>query len=108
MAAADADWSAVATSKQESSRNPRAPPFTARILGGGGTSASPKQSWFFSSGRVALKPTRSVELRREQARIGRFPPHVLRRTFATRALDQGVDVVSVADLMGRSSLDTTR
>ena len=51
---------------------------------------------------------RRVELRSEQARIGRFSPHVLRRTFATRALDQGVDVATVADLMGHASLDTTR
>ena len=51
---------------------------------------------------------RRVELRSEQARIGRFSPHVLRRTFATRALDQGVDVATVADFMGHASLDTTR
>ncbi len=48
-----------------------------------------------------------MELRSEQARIGRFSPHVLRWTFATLALDQG-DVATVADLMGHASLDTTR
>ena len=51
---------------------------------------------------------RRVELRSEQARIGRFSPHVLRRTSATQVLDQGADVATVADLMGHASLDTTR
>ncbi len=35
-------------------------------------------------------------------------PHVLRRTFATRLLEQGADLFSVADLMGHESLTTTR
>lgn len=33
---------------------------------------------------------------------------MLPRTFATQALGQGVDVVTVADLLGHSSLDTAR
>jgi len=51
---------------------------------------------------------RRIELRSEQARIGRFSLHVLRRTSVTQVLDQGVDVATVADLMGHASLDTTR
>jgi integrase/recombinase XerD len=34
--------------------------------------------------------------------------HALRHTFATSALDHGVDVVELQELLGHSSLDTTR
>ncbi|MEX5637954.1 tyrosine-type recombinase/integrase, partial [Parafrankia sp. FMc2] len=37
-----------------------------------------------------------------------FSPHVLRHTFATQLVRQGVDLVVVADLMGHSRLETTR
>ncbi|KQC34739.1 hypothetical protein UK82_30435 [Frankia sp. ACN1ag] len=37
-----------------------------------------------------------------------FGPHVLRHTFATQMVRQGVDLVIVADLMGHSRLETTR
>jgi integrase/recombinase XerD len=43
---------------------------------------------------------------------GRVPAgalvHALRHTFATSALDHGVDVVELQELLGHSSLDTTR
>lgn len=35
-------------------------------------------------------------------------PHVLRHTFGTQLLRNGVDIVIVADLMGHASLDATR
>lgn len=35
-------------------------------------------------------------------------PHVLRHTFGRTLVDRGVDVVTVADLMGHASVDTTR
>ena len=37
-----------------------------------------------------------------------FGPHVLRHTFATQLVRQGIDLVIVADLMGHSRLETTR
>ncbi|QBG37679.1 tyrosine-type recombinase/integrase [Litorilituus sediminis] len=37
-----------------------------------------------------------------------FPPHDLRRTFATKLLENGEDVFFVPDLMGHSSVETTK
>ncbi len=39
--------------------------------------------------------------------IERFSPHDCRRTFATRMLDAGVDLITVQRLMGHASPDTT-
>lgn len=38
----------------------------------------------------------------------RVHPHTLRHTFGTQLLRNGVDVVTVADLMGHAKLDSTR
>jgi len=48
-----------------------------------------------------------VERRSEQAGIGRFSAHVLRRTFATQLLGQGHDLATVAAMMGHSNVNTT-
>lgn len=37
-----------------------------------------------------------------------FGPHVLRHTFGTQLVRRGVDIVTVAELLGHSRLDTTR
>lgn len=34
--------------------------------------------------------------------------HVLRRTFATWMLRQGIDIVTMSELLGHASLETTR
>ena len=41
------------------------------------------------------------------AKITPFTPHDLRRNYATRLIDAGIDLITVRDLMGHSSLDTT-
>lgn len=46
--------------------------------------------------------------RRKQAAINDFSPHDLRRSFATKLLDNGVDVFTVRDAMGHSSVTTTQ
>ena len=41
-------------------------------------------------------------------RTDAFGPHVLRHTFGTRLVRGGVDLVTVAELMGHARLETTR
>ena len=41
------------------------------------------------------------------AGLARFTPHDLRRTFATRALDEGADLAKVSRLMGHRNIRTT-
>lgn len=43
-----------------------------------------------------------------EAGKARVHPHTLRHTFGTQLLRNGVDVVTVADLMGHAKLDSTR
>ena len=44
----------------------------------------------------------------KRAGIDNLTPHVLRHSCATNMIRAGVDIVQVADLLGHSSLDTTR
>ena len=43
-----------------------------------------------------------------RAQVAVFSPHDLRRTFCTSLLEAGVDIATVAGLMGHASVDTTR
>lgn len=57
--------------------------------------------------RLAIRSIRhAVVCAGESAGVG-LTPHTLRHTFARNLIDQGVDVATVADLLGHSSLDTT-
>ncbi len=48
-----------------------------------------------------------IKKRAEVCGIDRFSPHDFRRTFCTELLDKGSDVLTVRDLAGHSSADTT-
>lgn len=48
-----------------------------------------------------------IKKRAEVCGINRFSPHDFRRTFCTELLDKGEDVLTVRDLAGHSSADTT-
>jgi site-specific recombinase XerD len=48
-----------------------------------------------------------LDERASAAGVERFTPHDLRRTFATRALDEGADLAKVSRLMGHKNLSTT-
>ena len=49
-----------------------------------------------------------ISRRYKEAGLKRLTPHDLRRTFATKLLENGEDVFLVQDLMGHSSVETTK
>lgn len=49
-----------------------------------------------------------LKRRADDAGIADFSPHDLRRTFVGDALDAGIDLVTVAEIAGHASTDTTR
>ncbi len=50
---------------------------------------------------------RKILARRSSVLYFKITPHDLRRTFGTRLLEKGVDLLLVQDLLGHSSVDTT-
>ena len=75
--------------------------------------------WQALRGRIRVYDREADEEGRPPARLGRlagfeadradpFGPHVLRHTFGTQLVRGGVDLVTVAELMGHARLETTR
>ena len=64
-------------------------------------------------GRISIQPMTAqavynlLKKRAEQAQVKAFTPHDFRRTFAGEMLDGGVDIATVAKIMGHASIDTT-
>ena len=68
--------------------------------------------WFFtlSDGRPVSGQTLrryAVKLRQADPRLAHVVPHVLRHTYATRLIQEGVDIAMVSPLLGHKSLATT-
>jgi integrase len=59
-------------------------------------------------GMVSQSVYDMLKRRAKQAGIEDFSPHDFRRTFVGDMLDNGVDIATVANIAGHSSVDTTR
>ncbi len=61
-----------------------------------------------NGGMVSQSVYDMLKRRAKQAGIADFSPHDFRRTFVGDMLDNGVDIATVANIAGHSSVDTTR
>lgn len=91
------------------------------VLSGGEGRFSPARAYLLSlNSRIRLFDTLTsdrltnqavyhvLQLRQHQARIAKRVPHDLRRTFATAMLDNGEDLISTKDGMGKPSVTTAQ
>lgn len=67
-----------------------------------------KSGKLLKHGMVSQSIYDMLKKRAKQAGIKQFSPHDLRRTFVGDMLDLGVDIATVANIAGHSSIDTTR
>jgi site-specific recombinase XerD len=76
-------------------------------------SVRPPQPYLFASRKSGKRPDagtvrRAIALAAKEAWIKkRVTPHVLRHSFATHLLDEGIDVHVIRELLGHSQIETT-
>jgi integrase len=67
-----------------------------------------KNGRIMNTGMVSQSIYDMLKRRSKEAGVSDFSPHDLRRTFVGDMLDSGVDIATVADIAGHSSIETTR